>query len=326
MKFWGAIAILVLILAACNKGDTPIQHYALTPYHIEIPKGFPSMHLSAENPITVEGVALGRKLYYDPIIDGIGSRSCGGCHLQAQGFSSAGEVLPHVNLGFYSSWLWNGKVQGTMEDIMRFEVEDFFFTDMQRIYDDPTYDRDFRRVFGKEDYGTEEVSYALAQFIRTMISSNSPYDKRLRGEANLTEEQWRGYEIFFSERGDCFHCHGTVLLTDNIFHNNGLDANPDSGRSMVTGSSSDLGKFKTPTLRNLAFTAPYMHDGRYNTLEEVVDFYSEGLQYSATIDPLMKNVHNGGIHLTPAEKSDLIAFLFALTDSSYIVDARFSKP
>jgi cytochrome c peroxidase len=134
-------------------------------------------------------------------------------------------------------------------------------------------------------------------------------------------------EIFNTERGDCFHCHGGILFTDNMFHNTGLDAEPgDKGLSAVTGDPLDRGRFKTPTLRNIEVTAPYMHDGRFRTLEEVVDFYSEGVQNSPTIDPLMKFAHQGGVRLTAQERSDLIAFLKTLTDTTFLTNPAFGNP
>ena len=137
----------------------------------------------------------------------------------------------------------------------------------------------------------------------------------------------RGWEIFFTEKGDCFHCHGSILFSNNLFHNNGLDSVfTNYGLEDITGLQEDRGKFKTPTLRNIEFTGPYMHDGRYNSLEEVIDFYSDELKYSETIDPLMKNVHQGGLLLTTAEKADLLAFLLTLSDSTMLLDPNLAEP
>jgi cytochrome c peroxidase len=143
----------------------------------------------------------------------------------------------------------------------------------------------------------------------------------------LSVAETRGFEIFFTEKGDCFHCHSTILFTDNEFHNNGLDSVfADNGLFRVTGDPNDIGKFKTPTLRNAIFTSPYMHDGRFQTLEEVIDFYSEGLKFSSTIDPLMKNVNQGGVKLTDGEKEDLLAFIKTLTDTTFINSPDLSNP
>jgi cytochrome c peroxidase len=223
--------------------------------------------------------------------------------------------------------LWNGKIQGSLEDIMLFEVQEFFKADMQRFSEDEDYSRLFFEAFGEETITYQLAANALAQFERTMISQNSVYDKVFLGERFFTDEEYNGYELFNTEEGDCFHCHGGILLTDNLFHNNGLDSEiNDPGLAEITGDPLDQGKFKTPTLRNIEFTAPYMHDGRYATLEEVIDFYSEGLNYSPTVDPLMKNVHQGGIRLTEKEKQDLIAFLKTFSDTSYLVKPELSDP
>ena len=150
-------------------------------------------------------------------------------------------------------------------------------------------------------------------------SVNSKFDRYLQGIEQLTPSELSGYAIFNSEKGDCFHCHGTQLFMDNDFHNNGLDTEPftDIGLANVTSIPSDYGKFKTPTLRNIEFTAPYMHDGRFSTLEEVVEHYNSGGIYSSTIDPNMKKV-GIGLQLTEQEKADLVAYLKSLSDHNFI--------
>ena len=161
-----------------------------------------------------------------------------------------------------------------------------------------------------------------------MISANSKFDNFLEGKTNLSDEELKGFQIFTNEnKGDCFHCHGGTqnpLWTDNQFRNNGLDSEfSDLGLGSVTGDPSDYGKFRTPSLRNLIFTAPYMHDGRFSSIEEVIDHYSEGLKNSETIDPLMKTVNEGGVHLTNDEKKNLKAFLLTLTDSSFVNNPNY---
>ena len=144
---------------------------------------------------------------------------------------------------------------------------------------------------------------------RSLISNNSRFDKYIRGELQLSPSELNGYAIFNTEKADCFHCHGTNLFTDNLFHNNGLDTDPfqDLGLGKITGEINDNGKFKTPTLRNIALTAPYMHDGRFQTLEEVIEHYDNGGHYSSTIDPLMKKL-GIGLLLTNQEKQRKIKF------------------
>lgn len=336
--------LLITILISCKKDKDPEEppkiisssgkEYDPTSYTLEYPDNFPVMELNEENPMTEEGVELGRKLYYDPILHPQGSRSCASCHDQKLSFTVSAlkdgrSVMHHVNLGWASKFLWEGGVEGTLEDIMRFEVEDFFQTDVSKLQEHSTYPDDFFSAFGTEDVSTELCAKALAQFFRTMISSDSKFDKYLRGEVMLTASEFRGFDLFNTEKGDCFHCHSLPLFTDDKYHNIGLDSTfsgSDQGRYNVTGNSSDMGKFKTPTLRNIELTGPYMHDGRFQTLEEVVDFYSEGLQNSATIDPLMKNVHQGGVQLNPIEKQDLVNFLKTLTDTTYTQNPDLSYP
>jgi cytochrome c peroxidase len=242
-------------------------------------------------------------------------------------FSSAKEnSLPLINLVWNYTFLWNGEVEGTLENVMIFEVDKFFETDLDKLNADKNYSKLFKKAFGVKEITLKEVGYALSQFVRTVISSNSKYDRYLRGEVSLTPEEDKGRILFFTEKGDCFHCHGTILLTDNSFHNNGLDTIPELGRYEITNNVKDIGKFKSPTLRNIEYTAPYMHDGRYKTLAEVIDFYSDGVNWSPTIDPLMKKVHQGGVHLTEEEKSDLLAFLKTFSDTTIINNPEFTSP
>ncbi|MCO6478971.1 MAG: cytochrome C peroxidase [Phaeodactylibacter sp.] len=326
--------IALLLAAACQKetatppGNENDWVYNPTPYNLEVPAFFPLLDIPSGNPMTVQGVQLGRMLFYDPALHHEGARACASCHVQEFSFSSDPEVLPHINLAWNSAFLWDGKVQGSLEDIMLFEVKDFFKADLGRLEAHPDYPRLFYEAFGEGGITYERAAMALAQFERTMASGNSKYDQVLRQEPGvfLTDQELNGYDLFFTEEGDCFHCHGGILFTDNEFHNNALDAEPEVGLGAITGSPFDRGRFKTPTLRNIELTGPYMHDGRYATLEEVIDFYSEGLHASPTADPLMKALPMGGKHFTGEEKSALIAFLKTLTDTSYTTNPSLSSP
>ena len=177
----------------------------------------------------------------------------------------------------------------------------------------------FKKAFNIDYIDSVHVVKAIAQFERSLVSYNSKYDKFIRQEVQLTPSELNGLTIFNTEKGDCFHCHGTNLFTNDDFHNNGLDTEPfsDLGLASVSGNSEDAGKFRTPTLRNVELTAPYMHDGRFSTLEEVIDHYNSGGHYSSTVDPLMKKL-GIGLLLTNQEKADLIAFLKTLTDDDYV--------
>ncbi len=323
-KFTLVISIIAWLAGCRNNVEEPVV--VPTPYALPIPGGFPEMTIPADNPTTAEGVALGRQLYYDQRLDKDGARACATCHLQAQAFSSAPAVLPHINLGWSRKFLWNGKISGSLEDIMLFEVEEFFQTDVDVLNSDPEYPGLFKKAFGVSKITTREIARALAQFSRTQISGNAKFDKFLRGETTLTNQEYLGYELYYTEKGDCFHCHATMFMTDNLMHNNALDTNPDPGYFTITGDSLDYGKFKSPTLRNIEYTAPYMHDGRYATLEEVVEFYSSGLQKSATVDPLMKNLGQGGIQLNAEEKAALVAFLKTLSDPDFLHNSELANP
>lgn len=325
------IVTFVVSFLSCRKDDKDQDEFTYNPTHkeLDLPGFFPKMKIPSENPLTEEGVSLGRKLYYDPLLHPDQTMSCSNCHDQTKAFTTyESNSLAHINLGWNHAYLWNGKISGSLEDIMMFEVEDFFGTDVSLFNNNAEYKTLFKKAFNVDEITTKELAYALAQFFRTLNSYRSKYDQRMGGTTNFTEAEWKGYDIFFSEKGDCFHCHGTVLFHDNEFHNNALDENPAHGLFAITGDSSDIGKFKTPTLRNIELTAPYMHDGRYQTLEEVIDFYSEGLKYSPTVDPLMKNVNEGGtggVYLTEQEKQDLIAFLKTLTDQEFTTDPELSE-
>lgn len=315
----------IIFLLGCNdENETPA--FNPTPYTLEIPQGFPEMTIPDDNPMTQEGVELGRMLYYDKKLDKNGDRACATCHVQTNSFTLGADVLPHVNLGWSRNYLWNGKISGTLEDIMRFEVEHFFKTNVDVYNSDEEYKALFKKAFNVDEITSDEIVKALSQFVRIMNSGNSKFDKFLRDEEGFTEQEYLGYELFYTERGDCFHCHATMFMTDNFMHNNALDESPDPGYFDITGDSLDFGKFKSPTLRNIEYTAPYMHDGRYATLEEVVEFYSTGLEKSSTVDPLMKNLSRGGIQLSPIEKAALVAFIRTLSDPDYLVNPELSDP
>jgi cytochrome c peroxidase len=326
MKFILPYLVFFLATLAGCKNNVQNPAYVPTAYDLQVPPGFPEMTIPEENPLTVEGVALGRKLYYDKKLDKNGNRACGSCHLQSHSFTSDANVLPHINLGWNHNYLWNAKISGTLEDIMRFEVEEFFETNVEVFNADDNYKTLFKQAFGVDEITTDEIVMALAQFLRIMNSGNAKFDKFLRNEASFTNEEYLGYELFFTERGDCFHCHATMFMTDNQLHNNALDSIPAAGYFSITGDSLDYGKFKSPTLRNVEYTAPYMHDGRYTTLEEVVAFYSSGLQKSATVDPLMKKLNQGGVQLTAEEKAALVAFLKTLSDTEFLTNPELSNP
>ncbi|KAA3595947.1 MAG: cytochrome-c peroxidase [Calditrichaeota bacterium] len=321
------VFMLLFLGVSCSDNSDDTNQNSDSPTLVEFnkPKGFPNVVIPEDNPQTVEGIKLGRMLYYDRILDKDSSRACASCHLQNLSFSSPGagrDVMAHVNMAWQSQWLWDGKVEGTLEEVMIFEAKDFFEANLDRLRNHPTYPDLFEDAFGTDKITYQACANALAQFTRTMVSFNSKYDKFLSGQAQFSESEERGYDLFYSEKGDCFHCHGNALLTDRVFHNTGVDpALIDIGLGAVTGKVEDFGKFKTPTLRNIEMSAPYMHDGRFQTLEEVLDFYNAGGGFGTNVDPLMRP-----LGLDEQDKSDLIAFLKTFTDSTFLTNPKFANP
>jgi len=196
----------------------------------------------------------------------------------------------------------------------------------------PKYPALFKKAFGTEEITISRVQKAIAQFICTLVSGNSKFDRYLRKEEELTDAEMRGFLLFSTEEGaDCFHCHGgsgTPLFTTNLFYNNALSNVFDvpNDRYSVTKNPQDIGAYRAPSLRNCMVSAPYMHDGRFKTMDEVLDFYNFGLQNSPYVHPLMHKLEQGGAYLTPPQIADLKIFLHTLTDNEFLTNPKFSKP
>lgn len=317
--------LLIVMIHSCKKETFSVEDE----YSFVTPFGFPDPNSDPSNPMSKAGVELGRYLYYDTALSFNGPRegsACASCHFQEYGFTLPDQnVLPHCNLAWSRNFLWRGEFQGTLEDIMLFEVNDFFVVDMEHLRGRRFYQQMFRNAFGSEYISDTLVAKALAQFIRTLVSSYSKYDRFLKGEMQLTSSELRGRDLFFSEKGDCFHCHGNALFSDNDFHNIGLNvkSQADMGRYLVTGASMDIGKFKTPSLRNAGLRKSFMHDGRFKTLKEVIRHYNTGIRKSEYLDPLLDKPSPG---LTESEIEDLEAFILSLTDQTFITEKAFSNP
>jgi len=368
------IIILLTSLVSCNKNNEPELKpvFNPTPYEIEIPFGFPkNLNIPEDNPMTVEGIELGRYLFYDGRMSGRthpdSLMSCATCHIQEKAFECGIDhpkyidgktfgvtgiptphyMLPLVNLVWnHNGYLWNGFVREENPDPMLRNIEALVYMSIiaphemnsdtaravETIQSIPGYPEMFKAAFGSEKVTLDRMNKAIAQFIRTIISSNSRFDRYLRGELQLTPSELNGYVLFTTEEGaDCFHCHGgggNPLFTTNLYYNNAKDSIFDDPRDRfaITGIPSDHGAYKAPTLRNIALTAPYMHDGRFKTLDEVIDFYSDQLVYSPYVDPLMHWIAYGGTRLTPKEKEDLKAFLLSLTDYDLLADPAYARP
>jgi cytochrome c peroxidase len=337
-----------MLMTSCKKDtDDEPASYAATQFSLNIPQYFPAPVIPAQNPLTIEGVRLGRKLYFDPILSTNGL-SCSSCHERAKSFSiptftaltgQVKSVPPHVNLAWNTDYNWNGS-EPELDRLCLGDFEpEFFNTNMPLLVNNLSQHPDYPRLF-KEAFDINQISslshddlklkivYSISQFMRTMVSSDSKFDRFMRHEVSLDQQELDGFILFTTERGDCFHCHGYPLMTNNMFMNNGLDSLPqgfNQGRYWVTGNPVDIGKFSTPTLRNIELTAPYMHDGRFATLEDVVEFYNSGVHLnSPNIDPIMtKAGKEFGLNLTAAEKASLVAFLKTLTDTVFINNPAF---
>ncbi len=353
------------------EGDLVHIPYQPKPYTIIKPPHFPQVPIPPDNPLTVDGVQLGRRLFYDPILSRDSTQSCASCHLPHLSFTDGLPVsvgidgiagkrssMSLLNIAYATNGLfWDGRVR-TLEEQALLPVEDpvelhnTWPNVIRKLQQHPTYPELFRKAFGIRDRSeiTKELAAkAIAQFERILISSGtSKFDRFLQGDLDaLDDEELDGKLMYFEEGAavglpdaQCFHCHGGFTLTGNQYFNNGLDEArtlddfPDKGRGAVTRRQTDNGKFRTPTLRNIALTAPYMHDGRFQTLEEVLDHYGSHGKQSPNKDPLIDQVgfpipgtnplqYTG---LSPYHKRAIIKFLHALTDTAFINNPDIQNP
>ncbi|HEX5133507.1 MAG TPA: cytochrome c peroxidase [Candidatus Krumholzibacteria bacterium] len=345
-----AWALAAFVLASCSKGSDPVtpppapECPSATPLTLEIPPNFPELPPRPDNPLTVEGVALGRRLFYDPILSGDSSQACSQCHIQQNAFGDTRRfsVGIHgikgtrhaptiVNPGWIADMFWDGRADG-LEGQAREPVPNPIEMDLpwpdaiDRLERHPDYPALFCAAFGDKRITQDRVVKAIAQFERTFISANSRYDRVLRGEATFSAQEQMGFDVFRTERGDCFHCHDEIFMATSTFHNTGLDSVvTDEGRSVVTGNPADIGKFKSATLRNVEVSPPYMHDGRFATLEEVIAHYNMGFHDSDDVDPLIR-ARLTRTPMTQEEIDALIAFLHTLTDPDFLFNPALSDP
>ena len=353
MNKWALALYLVICFFCLSCSNETVDQYEPTPSPLQIPQLFEDNIIAPiipiDNPQTVQGIALGKKLFFDPILSADETQACAQCHKPQNGFSDPARFsvgidgsigsrnsMPLFNMAwnYDEKFFWDGRVfsleHQALEPVTNpIEMNNTWEVVVARLQAHNDYPQLFKDAFGDVPITKELATKAIAQFERTLISANSKFDQYLLGEVMLSPEELNGLNVFMDEsKGDCFHCHGNPnnpLWTDNSFHNNGLDATfTDLGLGEFTGDPADNGKFKSPSLRNLAYTAPYMHDGRFNTLDEVINHYSEGLQNSPTIDPLMKKIDQGGVQLSDQDKADLKAFLLSLSDPSFLNNPAFN--
>lgn len=348
----------LILMASCEpdvETNDPEPPAAVgTPLKLEIPEKFPPTNIPADNPLTEEGVWLGRNLFYETALSGDNSMSCGSCHMQERAFTDVGPVsvgidgipgrrkaMPLFNLAFHENFFWDGRSL-TLEEQAIIPIEDPIELNasidevVARLEADPRYPRLFEAAFGTEKITPERIGKAIAQFERTLISANSRFDsvERMNTGKTFTVQEQLGFELFTNEEGDCFHCHGTTETNflmgafgrDLQFVNNGLKENyEDEGRAEVTGRAEDVGKFKVPSVRNVEFAFPYMHDGSIPNLDSLIGFYNFGGHKHPNIDPNMKAAGKGR-NWSPQQKDALAAFLRTLTDYKFLTDTAFSNP
>lgn len=319
-----AIFFLFALLLSC----TYTSHQK---YSYQIPPGFPGILIPESNQPNEERINLGRKLFFDPILSADSSISCASCHQPKFAFADTVAVSGGtaeirgtrntptlVNIGFAPYYLYEGGVK-TLEEMVVVPLHSG--TEMglnmresiNRINQNKSYKEQFLKAYG-EQASTYTLTRALAAYQRTLISAQTNYDKYVNGDTEaLNAQEKHGMKLFFSKELACSECHVPPLFTDYKFYNIGVDSLPtDKGRYRVTELDEDLGKFKTPTLRNVVLTYPYFHNGRIRTLEEVIDFYNNGGNNAPNKDFRIKK-----LGLTKEDKRDLIAFLISLTDFSY---------
>lgn len=313
-----------------------------TPYRFHVPAGFPIPALPRDNPLTEEGVALGRRLFNEKLLSRDDTLSCASCHQEAHAFSDSRRfsvgvdrlpgtrhAMPLFNLAWKRQFFWDGRASSLRQQVlMPIQDNREMHEPLEQVVDKlkaADYADEFAKAFGSPEIDADRVARALEQYVLTLVSFDSKFDRALKHQAELTDEEKRGFQLFVTEYdprygltgADCFHCHGGPLFSDFRFTNNGLDAEAgDTGRERATGSAGDKGKFAVPSLRNVAIRGPYMHDGRFKTLEEVVDHYCTGTKRSATLDPNLAKHPDGGVPLSADDKKALVAFLKTLSDCS----------
>lgn len=364
MKHIALLFVSILFVYGCTE-ETPTPAppappvYDPTPYVIDmttLPAGTDMVPLPTDWPLTKQRVLLGRMMFHDPALSRDGTQSCASCHVQGDGFTdlrrfSIGikglpgtrQSMPLSNLAWHKNgFFWDGRAPRLREQALRpildpIEMNNTMAGLEATLNASQTYRDQFTRAFESDTISYVEIGVALEQYMFTLISGNSKFDKVFRGETTFTEQEERGRLLFFREfdvtgkkkGAECFHCHGGPNFTNDRYMNNGLDDDAsfvDLGRALVTKRATDNAKFKTPSLRNIAVTPPYMHDGRFSTLEQVVDHYNGGAKQSTTVDPLMQFLLNPGLKLTSDDKADLIAFLKTLTDQTFLTNPAYAKP
>ncbi len=356
LSILGLITVVV-VMSHCKKdaiSPEPVI-YDTTIYNLQI-GAFPAP-VFADNVPTNAGVLLGRMLFYEKLLSKNNTQSCASCHLQSHGFTDTArfslgvegkrggrQAMSVFNTAWHSTgFFWDGRStllrhQSLMPIQDPLEMNETLDNVVTKISAKKEYKEQFLKAFGTNEINAEKISLALEQFMNSIISNQSKYDKFLAGSATLSESEERGRKLFFTEYNeffpaqsgaDCAHCHSGFNFSNNAYRNNGLDLASDIvdiGREKVTQNPADKGKFKVTSLRNVSLTAPYMHDGRFGTLEEVIDHYNNGIKQSPSLDPALQATIGTGLRLTEQNKADLVAFLNCLSDNTLATDSRYADP
>ncbi|MNJ97502.1 Cytochrome c551 peroxidase precursor [compost metagenome] len=336
LKLPVAMVVGSFLLFSCQKAK--VEKYRK--WGFSSPDYFPAPAYNFENnEQTYAKFNLGRFLFYDPLLSSDGTVSCATCHAQSHAFAGHNTPLsagvngalgtrnsPAIfNMAWSPAFMWDGGINHI--EVMPIapltnpvEMNETLGNIVLKLQQSDKYKELFIKAYGSEEITDQKVLKAFTQYMMMIVSNNSKYDKVKRGEATFTEAEQQGYVLFQQK---CSQCHTEPLFTDHSYRNNGLDLSfSDEGRFLITQEESDKGKFKVPSLRNVALTYPYMHDGRFFTLNDVLNHYSNGIQHTPTLDPLLEN----GIPLPGNEKSVLIAFLKTLSDYDLLNDSWLAEP
>lgn len=331
-------AILITGIAACNKD---VADYFTFTKPAEFPQ--PAYHFET-NTVTRAGFELGRKLFYDPILSSNNTISCSSCHIQTAAFTHHGHSVSHgifdrlgtrnsppiMNLAWSPTYMWDGGIfdldmQPIAPITNHVEMDDTMANVIKKLQASSVYPPLFKKAFGSSEVTSALFLKALSQFMVMCVSDNAKYDSVKRGQAIFTASEQAGYELY---KQKCSACHTEPLFTDYSFRNNGLSISTvdDKGRYNVTLNEEDKYRFKVPSLRNLYYTPPYMHDGRFLTLDAVLNHYTGEVQRTPNLDPILAGPAQAGIAITAEEKENILAFLQTLNDRYFVTNPRLAAP
>ncbi len=333
-KIWKIVCFGVLFFSVLG-----FSNLDFSPIYFDIPKGFPKpVYDFKNNPLTEEGFQLGRKLFYDPILSKDSTISCASCHLQQTGFTHVDHDLSHgidgkigtrnsltlQNLAWSKTFMWDGgvnhlDVQAIAPITSEVEMNETLENVVNKLNSNVEYQELYQKAFGTKKITGQLTLKAISQFVLSLTTSNSKYDKVIRKEEKFTEMEQKGYDLF---KQNCASCHTEPLFTNHDFKNNGLPIDAtlnDFGRMKITQNPKDSLLFKVPTLRNIEFTFPYMHDGRFKTLNEVIKHYNFGIQKSKTLSKELQTPLN----LSDNQRVELVSFLKTLTDKEFLFDKKY---